>query len=40
MAASLAEPVISSIVKSIGGRGIRRVGREYIDKDFYFSTTL
>ena len=34
LAASLVEPVISSVVKGISGRGVRRAGRWYIDKIF------
>ena len=34
LAASLVEPVISSVVKGISGRGVRRTGRWYIDKIF------
>ena len=34
LAASLVQPVISSVVKGNRGRGIRRVGRGYIDKNF------
>ena len=34
LAASLVQPVISSVVKGNCGRGIRRVGRGYIDKNF------
>ena len=32
--ASLEQPVISSVVKSISGRGIRRAGRGVMDKNF------
>ena len=34
LVASLAQPVISTVVKSISGRGIRRAGKRYIDKNF------
>ena len=34
LAASLAQPVIFSIVKGISGRGVRRAGREYMIKNF------
>ena len=34
LAASLVQPVVSSAVKSISGRGIRKSGREYMDKNF------
>ena len=34
LAASLVQPVISSVVKGIRGRGIRRGGRGYRDKNF------
>ena len=33
-AASLVQPVISSVVKGISGRGFRRAGRGYMDKTF------
>ena len=32
--ALLVQPVISSVVKGISGRGVRRGGREYTDKKF------
>ena len=32
--ASLVEPVISSVVKGISGRGVRRAGRRYMVKNF------
>ena len=32
LAASLVQPVISSLVKGIRGKEVRRAGREYIDK--------
>ena len=34
LAASLVQPVISSVVKGISGRGVRRTGREYMNKNF------
>ena len=34
LAASLAQPVISSVVKGISGKGVKRAGRGYIDKNF------
>ena len=34
LAASLVQPVISSVVKDISGRGVRRAGRGYIDENF------
>ena len=34
LAASLVQPVISSVVKGISGRGIRRAGRGYMNKNF------
>ena len=34
LVASLVQPVISSVVKGISGRGIRRSGREYMVKIF------
>ena len=34
LAASLVQPVISSVVKGISGRGVTRAGREYINKNF------
>ena len=33
LAASLVQPVISSVVKGISGRGVRRAGRGYMDKN-------
>ena len=40
LAASLVQPVIFSKVKGISGRVVRRAGREYMDKDFYFCSIL
>ena len=34
LAASLVQPIISSVVKGITGRGVRRAGKGYIDKKF------
>ena len=34
LAASLVQPVVSSVVKDISGRGVRRAGRGYMDKNF------
>ena len=34
LATSLVQPVISSVLKGISGRGVRRVGRGYVDKNF------
>ena len=34
LAASLVQPVISSVVKRITGKGVRRAGRGYTNKDF------
>ena len=34
LAASLVQPVISSVVKGISGRGVRRVVRRYMVKKF------
>ena len=34
LAASLGQPVISSVVKGISGRGVKRAGTGYIDKKF------
>ena len=34
LAASLVQPVISSVLKGISGRGVRRTGRGYINKSF------
>ena len=36
LAASLVQPVISSVVKVISERGVRRAGTGYLDKNFYF----
>ena len=40
LAASLVQPVISSVVEGISGRGVRRAGRGYMDKHFYFHSIL
>ena len=40
LAASIMQPVISSVVKSISGRGVRRAGKRYMDKNFYFHSIL
>ena len=40
LASSLVQPVISSVVKSISWRGVRREGKEYMDKNFYFHFIL
>ena len=34
LAASLVQPVISSVVKVISGRGVRRTGRVYVAENF------
>ena len=34
LAASLVQPAISSVVKVISGRGVRRTGRLYVDDNF------
>ena len=34
LAASLVQPVISSVVKGISERGVRRAGRGYMNKNF------
>ena len=34
LAVSVGQPVISSVVKSLSGRGIRRAGRRYMNKKF------
>ena len=34
LAASLVQPVISSVVKPISGWGVRRAGRVYVDENF------
>ena len=34
LVASLQQPVISSVVKGISGRGVRKAGREYINNIF------
>ena len=36
LATSLVQPVISSVVKGISGREVRRAGRGYITNFFYF----
>ena len=37
LAASLVQPVVSSVIKGISGRGFRRAGRGYADKKFLVS---
>ena len=34
LAASLVQPVISSVVKDISGKGVREAGRGYMDANF------
>ena len=34
LAASVVQPLVSSVVKVIAGRGVRRAGRRYMDKKF------
>ena len=34
LSASIMQPVISSVVKCINGRGVRRAGRGYMTKSF------
>ena len=34
LAASLVQPVISSVVKGKSGRGVRAAGRGYVNKNF------
>ena len=36
LATSVVEPVISSVVKVINGRRVRRTGRGYMNKNFQF----
>ena len=38
--ASLVQPVISSVVKGSSGRGVRRTGKEYMDKNFRFGSII
>ena len=38
--ASLVQPVISSAVKGISGRGVRRAGKGYMDKIFLCCSIL
>ena len=38
LTASLVQPVISSVVKGISERGVRRTGRGYMDKSFYYGS--
>ena len=40
LAASLVQPVISSVVKGTSGRGVRRAGRGYMVENFYFCSIL
>ena len=37
MAGSLVQPLISSVVKGVGGRRIKKAGRIYMDKIFFFN---
>ena len=37
LAASLVQPVISSVVNGIGGKGVRRAGKGYMEKKFLVS---
>ena len=39
LAASLVQPVVSSVIKGISGRGFRRAGRGYADKNFWCHST-
>ena len=34
LATSLVQPVISSVVQVISGKGVRRAGRRYMDENF------
>ena len=34
LAASLVQPLISSVAKGISGRGVRRAGAEHMNKNF------
>ena len=40
LAASLVQPVISSVVKGISGQGVKRAGKGYMNKKFYFPSIL
>ena len=40
LTASLVQPVISSVVKGIRGRGVRRAGKGYMDIIFLFCSIL
>ena len=40
LAASLVQPVIFSVVKGISGREVRRAGRRYMGKIFWFHSIL
>ena len=40
LATSRVQPVIFSIIKPISGRGVKRTGRGYMDKSFYFRAIL
>ena len=40
LAASLVQPVISSEVKGLSERGVRRAWREYMDDNFEFCSIL
>ena len=40
LATSFVQPVVSSVVKGISGRGAKRPGRGYTNKKFYFRSIL
>ena len=40
LAASLIQPMIFSMVKGITGRGVKKAGKAYMDKDFYSQSIL
>ena len=40
LAASVVQPLISSVVKGINRRDVRRGGRGYVNKNFWFCSIL
>ena len=36
LASSIVQPLISSVVKGVSGRGVRKAGKGYVNKNFYF----
>ena len=40
LATSIVQPIISSVVKGVSGRGFRKAGRGYMNTIFYFISIL